>query len=1440
MISTLKKFKERITASFLLIFTLSSVLFIIPLVSNNSENNSSDEIGSNRQDFLFPTISIVGETDWWNSSFNHRHIINITNPISVAFTNFITNVTFNYTNLVNQGKLNQSLKDIRIIENGVLRNYYIETDFPEKDLATVWFETDISAGPNKTEIDTYMYYGNENASFASSYLMGNNPDGLIWYKFEEIINGKIIDYMGNYNATVRGNPNLITSGQQAVGDYSLEFDQNDGTNDYLAIENKYYQGHNQISELTVCVWYRTSETTGGWTDNWAFFDFDRSEYFNFFIRPDNGRIGFSSSSAPAYNNYNDQLSTTQNLNDGSWHFGSARYDGTDKYLYIDNGQEDDVEYNPHNGNAIGVGNDADFGGTESNDDPRYGFIGDGSEATTEDGSRNNFYYHGFLDEIRYFEEALSPERIGWIAKNYQLNTALNEIQNKEATVKVTVKDVDGRIVPGASVFIVNSTDNINYTQITDERGYAEFSSIANLVYNIKVNYTTSNGSISYEEEVYNSIVLSETYDFTGLFYSVPIVVNLWTIDFEIEDWIGDPMGYGYVLVYNKSDYTELIANVTLSREFGTQTFRGTNISQDSAYYYEVYYENEDYVQQHNFVNRSVVNRTAYLNKNLHVIPTLRVNDTNIHKAPIQRYAVEERVYATGSNASEIGNIKIINTTITLNNMDDDLDKLDIYTIDIYNNVSTSPIYSEVYTTETTDIIGLNISELVDAYGLLIYIEGTNSTDICNGTIEISYTETYNQYVKVNMSKLDINVFDDKGTWNPTYGNVFVRIINGTAGAGEEIVTLLTTDQGTAKGVNNPALSFWYYRGTRYNITLIYASIQREFNVSSDQYTTAPGVFLDHFNYTLDIFSTIEFRIRLSLANFKTEFQELITEGTKEWGSNFTFSVRFMSTENALNPTPTWIPVIAPDFVNWEITDLLGDLVFASGSMDSEGSGYYNYTINSGFLIGGQQYYFAVNGEKTGYQDPARVQLLFSVSPKITNLGVFNTSDLTSLGSNVTLYYGKELNLTILYNSSGVMLDEAVVTYNWQFVNDPIVINETIAGYYSFTLDTFIADVGTYQVRISAAKENYSVIQNYRFDVIIINRPTSLNGDTSLHHISKMLWVRQAYNFTFEYTDILFEPYLNLDNLDQAYYQWYEVAAIGSIIGAISNNIDLIEGMNSTYILDFNTASKDVGDYAIFITMQKNNYDVRTALIDLTIKLRKITLSLTATNLIQSQIRIDQGKTVLFELSLIDSTEPANLQPITGATIVLTIGSQQYSLTGTNGTYAYAFTTSNINTFFAQQVFTGEISIVKDDYVSESIAITIVVEMVEVFPGFPLFYFIMIVTSIAAIVGSLVAYRLIQLSRIPTFIKKARKMKKEIKGKNTISESLLYPSKDEYIVKLLGDRWDVLGLSLQKILGIEDKKSIKLPESILESKKGKKKKNTSEPSMEIEYSKEDES
>jgi len=148
----------------------------------------------------------------------------------------------------------------------------------------------------------------------------------------------------------------------------------------------------------------------------------------------------------------------------------------------------------------------------------------------------------------------------------------------------------------------------------------------------------------------------------------------------------------------------------------------------------------------------------------------------------------------------------------------------------------------------------------------------------------------------------------------------------------------------------------------------------------------------------------------------------------------------------------------------------------------------------------------------------------------------------------------------------------------------------------------------------------------------------------------------------------------------------------------------------------------------------------------------------------------------------------------------------------NGIYEYSLSTSDINAFFAAQVLNGEIIITKDNFTSQSIQVNIFINMSEIFPGFPMFYFLMIVIGIAAVAGSLVAYRQIQRARIPTFVKKASAMKKEIKGRKSISESLLYPSKEEYIVKKFGDKWDMLGLSLEDILGLSDKKRKKLPES----------------------------
>jgi hypothetical protein len=155
----------------------------------------------------------------------------------------------------------------------------------------------------------------------------------------------------------------------------------------------------------------------------------------------------------------------------------------------------------------------------------------------------------------------------------------------------------------------------------------------------------------------------------------------------------------------------------------------------------------------------------------------------------------------------------------------------------------------------------------------------------------------------------------------------------------------------------------------------------------------------------------------------------------------------------------------------------------------------------------------------------------------------------------------------------------------------------------------------------------------------------------------------------------------------------------------------------------------------------------------------------------------------------------------------------------NGDGTYTVTTFPIaEPFFMPETFIATLTIGKANFTSETHDFTVVVSIAEIFPGVPTFYFLLIVGAIAAVGGSLVSYRVIQQRRIPTFVKKAKGMKKDIKGNKVISESLLYPTKEEYMVKMLGDKWEEIGLSLRDVMGLEAKKK-KL--SIVKEEKPKK-------------------
>ena len=256
-----EKNKKHITTiiSFILIILISTFLINFPSNSVNRKTISEDNYIDKTNELKSPSLSASSASIWWNSSYEYRIQINITNSMPENFTNFITSVDFNYTEWVDNHTMRPDLGDIRVVENGILRPYYFQIDFPNTDNVTIWFETNSSFG---SEYDTYLYFNNSDATIDYNYYMDSNPDGLIWYKFEEDFasSGVVVDYMGNYNATVSGASRSSTS---ALGSYAASFD----GNDYLGIQSKNYNLRNQLSEFTICVWFKTAESSGDYTQN---------------------------------------------------------------------------------------------------------------------------------------------------------------------------------------------------------------------------------------------------------------------------------------------------------------------------------------------------------------------------------------------------------------------------------------------------------------------------------------------------------------------------------------------------------------------------------------------------------------------------------------------------------------------------------------------------------------------------------------------------------------------------------------------------------------------------------------------------------------------------------------------------------------------------------------------------------------------------------------------------------------------------------------------------------------------------------------------------------------------------------------------------------------------------------------------------------------------
>ena len=243
-----------------------------------------------------------------------------------------------------------------------------------------------------------MYYGNPAIGTDPSTTTTWNSflgKSAIYHMDNDMSTSSLIDNSGQgVNGYDFGTMDAAARINGKIG-YALDFN----NADYIALNNLSYTGLGEIDTLTVSSWIRTSfvGTPVGVWENWAIVDFDRSEYFNFYITRF-GRLGFSS----AKDSITDFETLISNqLNDGAWHYACAVYDQDSISLYID-GDLANRQSNRHFP-GMGTGN------------LRYGFLGDGSEAGAYNGTRNELYYDGEMDEVRFGDFHLSSD---WIKTEY--------------------------------------------------------------------------------------------------------------------------------------------------------------------------------------------------------------------------------------------------------------------------------------------------------------------------------------------------------------------------------------------------------------------------------------------------------------------------------------------------------------------------------------------------------------------------------------------------------------------------------------------------------------------------------------------------------------------------------------------------------------------------------------------------------------------------------------------------------------------------------------------------------------------------------------------------------------------------------------------------------------------------------------------------------------
>ncbi|MEJ2279676.1 MAG: hypothetical protein P8Y70_18325 [Candidatus Lokiarchaeota archaeon] len=229
-------------------------------------------------------------------------------------------------------------------------------------------------------------------------------------------------------------------------------------------------------------------------------------------------------------------------------------------------------------------------------------------------------------------------------------------------------------------------------------------------------------------------------------------------------------------------------------------------------------------------------------------------------------------------------------------------------------------------------------------------------------------------------------------------------------------------------------------------------------------------------------------------------------------------------------------------------------------------------------------------------------------------------------------------------------------------------------------------------------------------------------------INNSIFLRRNVKISLNTTRYFFFNYTTADtgemisNCNIKFCEWYNTNE------TIIYNTSLTETTNGLYKLNIQTEQLEVGNYTLVVSIGKNNYTQRTAVIELKVEpFKKIFIELPF-----ETISLQSNKELKFQVILMDNSNKSKL--ITGANVSLNFNNKEYYFQDNyNGSYLIEIPSSQIPpSFFTNKIYISQLIVSKENYTEQEVSLIIIVKMIEIFPGFPLFYFIIIIIGFISI------------------------------------------------------------------------------------------------------------